>query len=81
MDKPINTKYGQRIIPRQPWLPQADEEIAGPIDIQAVKDSVEYPPLFAKKSWTRGLPEKDTQIYFRPSETIGKSKFLWVWNA
>ncbi|XP_076256705.1 dynein heavy chain 3, axonemal [Rhynchophorus ferrugineus] len=73
MEKPSTSKYGQRIIPRQPWLPVADEHLKSLIDIQEIKNNVDYPPLFAKKSWTKGVPEKDTQMYFRPSETIGSA--------
>ncbi|XP_050297987.1 dynein axonemal heavy chain 3 [Anthonomus grandis grandis] len=73
MQKPINTKYGRRIVPIPPWIPIGDENVQSPVDIQSIKDSVEYPPLFTKKSWTQGVPEKDTQMYFRPSETIGSA--------
>ncbi|KAL1497384.1 hypothetical protein ABEB36_008364 [Hypothenemus hampei] len=71
MEKPVRTKYGQRVIIRPPWLPEADPGFPSLVDIQGINNSVAYPPLFAKKSWTRGVPEKDTQMYFRPSETIG----------
>ncbi|XP_030747452.1 dynein heavy chain 3, axonemal isoform X2 [Sitophilus oryzae] len=73
MDKPKNSKYGQRIVPRQPWLPVVDERVQSLVNIQEIKESQEYPPLFAKKSSTTGVPEKDTQMYFRPSETIGSA--------
>ncbi|KAH1026251.1 hypothetical protein HUJ05_010798 [Dendroctonus ponderosae] len=66
-------KYGRRIVPVPPWIPVADQDIQSPLDIASITNSVEYPALFAKKSWTQGVPEKDTQVYWRPSETIGSA--------
>ncbi|XP_066246402.1 dynein axonemal heavy chain 3 [Euwallacea similis] len=81
MDKTSNIKDGQRIMPRELWIPQEDQDTSP--DLQIIKDSMEYPPLFTKKSWTQGVPEKDTQIYFKPSETIGsafspQTQNLWL---
>ncbi|CAG9767321.1 unnamed protein product [Ceutorhynchus assimilis] len=73
VDKPEFSKYGSRIIPKPPWMPVGDEHARSPVKITDILASVEYPPLFAKKSWTQGVPERDTQMYFRPSETIGSA--------
>lgn len=72
MDNFLNNKYGRRAVPVPPWIPVADQDIQSPLDIASITNSVEYPALFAKRSWTQGVPEKDTQVYWRPSETIGE---------
>lgn len=65
-------KYGQRVRLDCPWLPEvwADWE-SEPTAMFKRINRTEYPPLFASKSWTKGVPEKDAQMYLRPSETIG----------
>lgn len=64
-------KYGPRIIPKPTWIPTGDEHTQASAVLQKIKDSVEYPPLFDKKSWTQGILKKDTQMFLTPSETIG----------
>lgn len=34
-----------------------------------------YPPIFANRSWTKGVLYKDVQMFYRPSESIGKNIF------
>ncbi|XP_045475837.1 dynein axonemal heavy chain 3 [Harmonia axyridis] len=66
-------KYGQKAIPRTPWMPVAGLELENEPSkfVKRVRAGLKYPPLFADKSWTRSVPEKDTQQYFKPMETIG----------
>lgn len=75
---PIYDKYGRKVRPKLPWLPYAGPE--GEPDasflVKRAYESVEYPALFAKKSWTKGVFEKDTFEYYKPSESIGKTKLF-----
>ncbi|XP_050512273.1 dynein axonemal heavy chain 3 isoform X2 [Diabrotica virgifera virgifera] len=66
-------KYGPRLIPTDPWLPDAklEGETEPNYILERVKKQNEYPPIFAKKSWTKAVLEKDIQMYFKPTETIG----------
>lgn len=36
-----------------------------------------YPPIFAKRSWTKGVLYKDVQMFYKPSECIGNNVFFW----
>lgn len=71
--QPHYDKYGRRMPPEAPYLPFAGPEgDEGPsFLVQRVYKSMEYPPLFAKKSWTKAALQKDTYDYYKPSETIG----------
>ncbi|KAK9888348.1 hypothetical protein WA026_000603 [Henosepilachna vigintioctopunctata] len=73
-------KYGHKAIPRMPWMPEAGPEWeTGPSKfVKRVRDGLRYPPLFADKSWTKCVPQKDTQQYFKPTETMGKLLFVTV---
>lgn len=73
---PRYDKYGRQMEPDLPWLPWAgpEDEPQPSFFVKRAYDSVEYPPLFAKKSWTKGVPHKDTYEFYKPSETIGKFK-------
>lgn len=68
---PQYDKFGRQIIPNLPWLPEADPKHDSEL-FRRVQTSMRYPPLFAKRSWTKGLPHKDTYEYYKPSETIGE---------
>ncbi|KAI4456226.1 dynein heavy chain family protein [Holotrichia oblita] len=72
---PRYDKYGRQMEPDLPWLPWAgpEDEPQPSFFVKRAYDSVEYPPLFAKKSWTKGVPHKDTYEFYKPSETIGSS--------
>ncbi|GJQ73710.1 DNAH3 [Trypoxylus dichotomus] len=72
---PRYDKYGRQMEPELPWLPWAgpEDEPQPSFFVKRAYDSVEYPPLFAKKSWTKGVPHKDTYEFYKPSETIGSS--------
>lgn len=35
-----------------------------------------YPPIFAKRSWTKGVLYKDVEMFYKPSESIGNCIFL-----
>ncbi|CAG9858599.1 unnamed protein product [Phyllotreta striolata] len=65
--------YGPKVLPTRLWLPDArldpDAEIS-PL-FKCVRGREEYPPIFAKNTWTKGVLAKDTQMYFKPTETIG----------
>ncbi|XP_057653134.1 dynein axonemal heavy chain 3 [Diorhabda carinulata] len=69
------SKYGPRLIPSEPWLPDAklEGETESNWILERVEKQNEYPPIFAKKSWTKGVLAKDTQMYYKPSETIGSN--------
>lgn len=70
----MTNKYQQKINCAQPWLPEVWAEWeSGPSEIFKRIEKSEFPPLFAEKSWTKGMPQKDTQMYYKPSETIGNT--------
>ncbi|XP_023310238.1 dynein heavy chain 3, axonemal [Anoplophora glabripennis] len=73
-EKSVIKKYRQRVHLVNPWLPEVWAEWESEPSAMFTKiNRAEYPPLFAKKSWTKGVPQKDAESYLRPSETIGSS--------
>ncbi|XP_071052042.1 dynein axonemal heavy chain 3 isoform X2 [Onthophagus taurus] len=68
-------KCGRRLIPELPWLPYAGRygEPQPTYLVGRAHDSMKFPELFAKKSWTKSLPYKDTYEYYKPNETMGAS--------
>lgn len=83
MDEEERYAHNKAIITETPWFPEveSEEDVYEEIDIelknqkkeiqQRIRAS-EFPPIFAKFSWTKSLLEKDIQKDYRPSETIGK---------
>lgn len=72
---PRYDKYGRKLPPELPWMPFAGpppDECSPSFFVARAYKSMEYPPLFAKKAWTKSLPYKDTWEYYKPSESIGK---------
>ncbi|VEN59959.1 unnamed protein product [Callosobruchus maculatus] len=65
-------RYGHRMTFKTPLLPEArlEWETENSWLYNKVQQT-EYPPIFARQSWTKGVLEKDMQMYFKPSETIG----------
>lgn len=80
-DVPSN-KYGQKAILRMPWMPEAGPEFETETSkfVKRVREGLKYPPLFASKSWTKSVPQKDTLQYYKPTETIGEhfSNYLFL---
>lgn len=65
-------RYGQRVRVVNPWLPEVWAEWESEPSVMFKRiNRAEYPPLFAKRSWTKAVPQKDAQMYLKPSETIG----------
>lgn len=66
-------KFGRRLPPELPWLPPAGPEgqTGYSRHIELALKNNEYPLLFADKSWTRNVMQKDVFEYYRPSESIG----------
>nr|CAI5856319.1 unnamed protein product [Callosobruchus analis] len=67
-------RYGHRMTFKTPLLPEArlEWETENSWLYNKVQQT-EYPPIFARQSWTKGVLEKDMQMYFKPSETIGST--------
>lgn len=76
--------YNKDIVKVLPWLPEIEDDEEG--EVPPVKDreiydrkqqirleleKYDYPPLFAKKAWTKDMLEKDTIRYYRPHQNIG----------
>ncbi|CAH1180398.1 unnamed protein product, partial [Phaedon cochleariae] len=84
-----NTEYdyqtfGKMFAQKSPWLPVArlEEEVSNSF-LYEREQAIQYPPIFAKKSWTKATVEKETQIFYEPTETIGATftpaaKFLRI---
>mgnify|MGYP005983604823 CR=1 FL=1 len=61
-------------LPELPPLPEigSDDEENPSHFIRRIKEDFLYPPLIAPQSWTKTVPEKFSQQYYKPSETIGE---------
>ncbi|KAF5289736.1 hypothetical protein FQA39_LY03653 [Lamprigera yunnana] len=70
---PKYDKFGRKMIPDLPWLPVAghENELQASSYIQHAYDSNEYPPIVARKSWTKAVLYRHIFEYYKPTETIG----------
>ncbi|XP_068084555.1 dynein axonemal heavy chain 3 [Anabrus simplex] len=62
-----NSKRRQKPLP---FLPVLSDDLPSKYVSEAL-DSVLYPPLMQRRSWTKAVPYKDTFEYCKPSESIG----------
>ncbi|CAH2018067.1 unnamed protein product [Acanthoscelides obtectus] len=74
-------RYGRRMTFKTPLLPEArlEWETENSCLYNKVQQT-EYPPIFARQSWTKGVLEKDMQMYFKPSETIALLLILIIFR-
>lgn len=66
-------EFGRRVPPDLPWLPTAGPEGEPPFSehVLRARAALELPPLFAPRSWTKTVNQKDVFEFYKPSETIG----------
>lgn len=69
-------KYGKKISLEIPSMPIALKEgETKPNQIFQRVQQTGYPPIFAQNTWTKGVLYKDVLMFYKPSETIGESRF------
>lgn len=73
----------KNIVKELPWLPEIEDdeedEIPGKYlaiykrkeEIRLELKKYDYPPIFAKKAWTKSVLQKDIIRYYKPSQNIG----------
>lgn len=65
--------YRQKMLLEIPSMPIALKEgETEPSELFQKVQQTNYPPIFAKNTWTKGVLHKDVAMFYRPSESIGK---------
>lgn len=71
---PICDKFGRQVAPKPPYMPWVAPygETPPSFTVKRDWDTIEYPPLFSEDAHMKGVLFKDTFVFYRPSEVIGK---------